>query len=90
MRSFFWTFCQINADRAGIWRQNLSACFLFNGHQSSKEEIGKSLLWVEISVGHIIFLIPMRRRQRLCALVETQQGIMSYSAELEGTSTRGC
>jgi hypothetical protein len=87
---FSWPCWEIDADRAGIWSQNLSVCFLFDGPPRSEEEIGKSLLWVEISLRHIVSLIPMRRRQGLCALVEKQQAIMSYSAELEGTSTGVC
>jgi hypothetical protein len=35
---------------------------------------------MEISLGPIVFLVLRRRREGLCALVEKQQAIMSYSA----------
>jgi hypothetical protein len=41
--SFCRNFWEIDANRAGIWRQNLSVCFRFDGPSTSKEEIGKSL-----------------------------------------------
>jgi hypothetical protein len=70
----------MEADRARIWRQDLSACFLVDAPSRSEKEIGKSLLEVEISLGRIVFLVPMGRRHGLCALLEKQQAILGYSA----------